>query len=65
MFIGQRVQIKYSKRKIANDIADRVGDIGIIRGIKFINNNCITVIVEFDNHTRLWMFREELICLNR
>lgn len=64
MFIGQKVRIKYSKQKVANDIADKVGDRGIIRGVKFINSQCVTVIVEFDNHTRLWMFREELICLN-
>nr|YP_010925599.1 hypothetical protein RMC00_pgp115 [Neoporphyra dentata]WKD83831.1 hypothetical protein [Neoporphyra dentata] len=64
MFIGQKVRIKYSKQKVANDIADKVGDRGIIRGIKFINSQCVTVIVEFENHTRLWMFREELICLN-
>lgn len=64
MFIGQKVRIKYSKQKVANDIADKVGNLGIIRGIKFINNQCVTIIVEFDNHTRLWMFREELIYLN-
>lgn len=64
MFIGQKVRVKYSKQKVANDIADKVGDRGVIRGIKFINSQCVTVIVEFDNHTRLWMFREELICLN-
>lgn len=64
MFIGQRVRVKYSKRKIANDIADKVGNIGTVRGIKFINNHCVTIIIEFENHTRLWMFREELICLN-
>nr|YP_009244800.1 hypothetical protein Ppul_218 [Pyropia pulchra]AMK97042.1 hypothetical protein Ppul_218 [Pyropia pulchra] len=64
MFIGQKVRIKYSKQKVANDIGDKVGDLGIIRGIKFINSQCVTIIVEFDNHTRLWMFREELIYLN-
>nr|ALL97344.1 ORF68 [Pyropia endiviifolia] len=64
MFIGQKVRVKYSKQKVANDIADKVGDLGIIRGIKFINSQCVTIIVEFDNHTRLWMFREELICLH-
>nr|AIA21310.1 hypothetical protein [Pyropia kanakaensis] len=64
MFIGQKVRVKYSKQKVANDIADRVGDLGIIRGIKFINSQCVTIIVEFDNHTRLWMFSEELICIN-
>ncbi|ASN78755.1 hypothetical protein (chloroplast) [Porphyra umbilicalis] len=65
MLIGQKVQIKYSKNKIANDMAVKVGDIGVIRGTKFINNQCVTIIVEFENHTRLWMFREELICLNK
>ena len=64
MVIGQRVRIKYSKQTAANDIADKVGNIGVIRGIKFINNHCVTIIVEFENHTRLWMFREELICLH-
>nr|YP_010925810.1 hypothetical protein RMC01_pgp115 [Neoporphyra seriata]WKD84042.1 hypothetical protein [Neoporphyra seriata] len=64
MFIGQKVRIKYSKQKVANDIADKVGDHGVIRGVKFINSQCVTVIVEFDNHTRLWMFREELTYLN-
>nr|BED43213.1 hypothetical protein [Pyropia sp. Myanmar_A]BED43410.1 hypothetical protein [Pyropia sp. Myanmar_B]BED43607.1 hypothetical protein [Pyropia sp. Myanmar_C] len=64
MFIGQKVRIKYSKQKIANDIADKVGNTGVIRGIKFINNKCVTIIVEFDNHARLWMFTEELIYLN-
>lgn len=64
MFIGQKVRIKYSKQKVANDIADKVGELGVIRGIKFINSQCVTIIVEFDNHTRLWMFREELICLH-
>nr|YP_007947811.1 hypothetical protein 68 [Neoporphyra haitanensis]AGG37060.1 hypothetical protein 68 [Neoporphyra haitanensis] len=64
MFIGQKVRIKYSKQKVANDIADKVGNRGIIRGIKFINSQCVTIIVEFENHTRLWMFKEELIYLN-
>lgn len=64
MFIGQKVRIKYSKQKVANDIADKVGELGVIKGIKFINSQCVTIIVEFDNHTRLWMFREELIYLN-
>lgn len=64
MFIGQKVRIKYSKQKVASDIADKVGELGVIKGIKFINSQCVTIIVEFDNHTRLWMFREELICLN-
>ena len=64
MFIGQKVRIKYSKQKVASDIAGKVGELGVIKGIKFINSQCVTIIVEFDNHTRLWMFREELICLN-
>nr|YP_009027565.1 hypothetical chloroplast protein 68 [Neoporphyra perforata]AGV01099.1 hypothetical chloroplast protein 68 [Neoporphyra perforata]AHB35059.1 hypothetical chloroplast protein 68 [Neoporphyra perforata]AIA19430.1 hypothetical protein [Neoporphyra perforata]AIA19639.1 hypothetical protein [Neoporphyra perforata]AIA19848.1 hypothetical protein [Neoporphyra perforata] len=64
MFIGQKVRIKYSKHQVASDIADKVGDQGVIRGIKFINSKCITFIVEFDNHTRIWMFKEELICIN-
>ena len=64
MFIGQRVRIKYTKHKAASDIVDKVGNTGIVRGMKFINNHCIAVIVEFDNHVRLWMFQEELICLS-
>lgn len=65
MFIGQQVRVRYSKQKVANDIAEKIGSTGVVKGVKFINHHCVTIIVEFDNHTRLWMFQEELICLNK
>nr|YP_009237378.1 hypothetical protein [Wildemania schizophylla]AKS28425.1 hypothetical protein [Wildemania schizophylla] len=64
MLIGQRVRVKYSKQQVASEILDKVGNTGVVKGFKFINNHCTTIIVEFDNHTRLWMFQEELIYIS-
>nr|UNJ16210.1 hypothetical protein [Galdieria sp.] len=59
-FIGQKVYINKLRNPNTLDLTDKIGKIGIVRGLRLTESNNIALIVEFDSQVRIWFFEDEL-----
>nr|WDB00689.1 hypothetical protein CVCH_175 [Cavernulicola chilensis] len=59
-YIGQPVRLIKFSHRVPIEFANYFGAIGIVKGFRLINYNFIASIVEFDAHTRIWLFEEEI-----
>ena len=59
--IGQRVQVRRMRDRVAKTMADRLGKTGIIKDFKVLDGQSIGALVAFDadNYTT-WFFEDEL-----
>jgi hypothetical protein len=59
-FIGQKVYLYKLRNPNTLDLTDKIGKIGIVRGLRLTEDNIIVLIVEFYSQTRIWFFEDEL-----
>lgn len=59
-FIGQKVCLYKLRTQNAFELIDKIGKIGIVRGLRLTDLNIMVLIVEFDSKTRIWFFEDEL-----
>lgn len=60
MKVGQYIRLINPINTFPQEITEKIGSFGIVRGFKYINYNLITVIVEFSPCCRCWLFYEEI-----
>ena len=59
--IGQRVQVRRMRDRVAKDIAARLGETGIIKDFKVLDGANIGALVTFDKDDfTTWFFEDEL-----
>nr|YP_010713656.1 hypothetical protein P2030_pgp006 [Galdieria phlegrea]WDA99548.1 hypothetical protein GASUdbv011_006 [Galdieria sulphuraria]WDA99738.1 hypothetical protein GAPH629S_006 [Galdieria phlegrea] len=58
--MGQKVYINKLRNPNTLDLTDKIGKIGIVRGLRLTESNNIALIVEFDSQVRIWFFEDEL-----
>lgn len=57
--INKKVIVTNLNYKLSSDIQCYANKIGIIKGIKKINENIFIYLVEFFNHNRIWLIQQE------
>ncbi|MGB3787003.1 MAG: DUF2862 domain-containing protein [Phormidesmis sp.] len=59
--IGQRVQVRRMRDRVAKQLASRLGEIGVIQDFRVLDGQNIGALVSFesDNFTT-WFFEDEL-----
>ena len=60
IIIGKKIKIKELNRKTDATIINYLHKNGIIKGKKNIHKNYSVPIIEFKDHTRIWMMPQEL-----
>ncbi len=59
--IGQRVQVRRMRDRVAKTMADRLGKTGIIKDFKVLDGQSIGALVAFDaDDYTTWFFEDEL-----
>ncbi len=59
--IGQRVQVRRMRDRVAKELAARLGKTGIVKDLKVLDGNNIGALITFeaDDYTT-WFFEDEL-----
>jgi len=57
--INQKVIIIKLNYKINSEIQYYSNQVGVIKGIKKINKNIFIYLIEFLNHNRIWVMKQE------
>lgn len=64
MDIGQKVKVYRLRDRVSQDIAGKLGKIGIITDFKMTDGSGVGVFVKFDDKTTTWFFEDEVKSLN-
>ncbi|MTJ31643.1 DUF2862 domain-containing protein [Aphanizomenon sp. UHCC 0183] len=60
MDIGQKVKVIRLRDRVSSNIAQKLGEIGIIEGYKVTDGAGIGVVVKFDDNFSTWFFEDEI-----
>lgn len=59
--IGQKVQVRRVRDRVAKSMASRLGQTGIIKDFKVLDGQNIGALIKFDNDSyTTWFFEDEL-----
>nr|WDA99411.1 hypothetical protein GAYE_10879_006 [Galdieria yellowstonensis] len=58
--MGQKVYLYKLRNPNTCELTDKIGKVGIVRGLRLTESNIIVLIVEFDSQVRIWFFEDEL-----
>jgi hypothetical protein len=60
MEIGQKVKVYRIRDRVSNNVADKLGKVGIVKEFKMTDGSGVGVVVKFDDKTSTWFFEDEL-----
>lgn len=60
MEIGQKVKVIRLRDRVSSTIAQKLGEIGIIKGYKVTDGAGIGVVVKFEDNFSTWFFADEI-----
>jgi hypothetical protein len=60
MEIGQKVRVRRLRDRVSQDVAKRLGQIGIVQDYKMVDGSGVGMLVQFDDKTATWFFEDEL-----
>ncbi|MEA5618984.1 DUF2862 domain-containing protein [Cronbergia sp. UHCC 0137] len=60
MEIGQKVKVYRLRDRVSAQIAQKLGQIGIIEGYKVTDGAGIGMVVKFDDKFSTWFFEDEI-----
>ena len=58
--IGQKVQVMRMRDRVADSLASRLGQTGIVEDFKVLDGQNIGALVKFDDSYTTWFFEDEL-----
>lgn len=58
--VGQKVQVCRIRDRVDRNIADKLGKVGTVTGFKMTDGSGVGHVVEFDDKSANWFFKEEL-----
>ncbi len=58
--VGQKVKVCRLRDRVSQDVATRLGKVGVIRQFKMVDGSGVGVVVEFDDQFSTWFFEDEL-----
>jgi hypothetical protein len=60
MEIGQKVRVRRLRDRVSQDVAKRLGQVGIVQDYKMVDGSGVGMLVQFDDKTATWFFEDEL-----
>jgi Protein of unknown function (DUF2862) len=60
MEIGEKVRVRRLRDRVPQEVAQRLGKIGIVRNFKVVDGMGLGRLVEFDGEFSTWFFEDEL-----
>jgi hypothetical protein len=57
---GQKVKVVRLRDRVNKDIADRLGQTGIVEEFKMVDGSGVGAVVKFDDDYATWFFEDEL-----
>jgi len=60
MEIGQKVKVYRLRDRVSNEIADKLGKVGVVKAFKMTDGSGVGAIVEFQDKSATWFFEDEL-----
>jgi hypothetical protein len=60
MEIGQKVKVVRLRERVASDIVNKLGKVGIVKDFKMTDGSGVGAIVEFEDKSATWFFEDEL-----
>ncbi len=60
MKVGQRVRIRGFRDRVSKAFADKVGEVGTIKGEKIVDGGKMGYVVAFSDNRTTWFFCDEL-----
>lgn len=60
MEIGQKVQVYRLRDRVGNNIADKLGKVGVVEDFKMTDGSGVGAVVKFDDQSATWFFEDEL-----
>ena len=60
MEIGQKVKVHRLRDRVNNNVANKLGKVGIVREYKMTDGSGVGVVVQFDDKTATWFFEDEI-----
>jgi hypothetical protein len=61
--IGQKVKVTRLRDRVSKDVAQFLGQSGVISDFKMVDGSGVGVVVEFDGKYSTWFFEDELSAL--
>jgi hypothetical protein len=58
--VGQRVKVARLRDRVSQDVAGRLGKVGVVSQFKMVDGSDVGVVVEFDDKFSTWFFEDEL-----
>jgi len=58
--VGQKVKVTRLRDRVSQDVAGRLGQIGMISGYKMLDGSSVGMVVEFEDNYTTWFFEDEL-----
>lgn len=58
--IGKKVKVLRLRDRVAGEIGNKVGQIGVVQGYKMTDGSGVGAVVQFDDKTTTWFFADEL-----
>ncbi|MBE9116452.1 DUF2862 domain-containing protein [Lusitaniella coriacea LEGE 07157] len=60
MEIGKKVKVYRLRDRVSQQVAGKLGKVGIVKGYKMTDGSGVGVVVEFKDKTSTWFFDDEL-----
>lgn len=59
--IGQKVKVRRLRDRVSQDLAARLGQVGVVRQFKMVDGSGVGVVVQFGDDFSTWFFEDELV----
>ncbi len=60
MEIGQKVRVLRLRDRVSQEIINRLGKFGVVKGLKVLDGNEVGMVIQFDDQFATWFFVDEL-----
>lgn len=60
MDVGQKVRVCRIRDRVSEEVAQKLGEVGTIKGYKMTDGSGIGAQVQFDDQYKTWFFEDEL-----
>lgn len=60
MEVGQKVRVCRIRDRVSDDISQKLGKVGTIRGYKMTDGSGVGLVLQFEDRTITWFFEDEL-----
>jgi hypothetical protein len=60
MEVGQKVRVVRFRDRVSAPVAQKLGQVGMVRDFKMTDGSGVGVLIQFDDKTATWFFADEV-----